>query len=314
MSLDTHPSERDAEEVARVEMGFVGASARRLTGGLGHWVYQVQGDRGDTVVVRLGTRSQKDDFTGAVHWSSTLRPLGVPLPKLLAHGTTGALPFVVLELLPGAELGRVYDSLSSDARRRLAEAVCEIQGKVGKMPPGSGYGYARTPRDVLLTSWGAVIEASLERSRSRIEGAGEVDPVCVDRVSDCARRFADYFADVAPTPFLDDMTTKNVLVDSGKLAGIVDVDWICYGDPLFTIALTRASILNMRAEPDYTDHWCRLLDVTTAQRRAIDFYTALFCVDFLGEFGQSFTGIVQRPEPEKIRRLERLVSDHLSRT
>ena len=41
---------------------------------------------------------------------------------------------------------------------------------------------------------------------------------------------------VPPLPFLDDLTTKNVLVDGGRLSGVVDVDVVCFGDPLATPA------------------------------------------------------------------------------
>jgi len=33
--------------------------------------------------------------------------------------------------------------------------------------------------------------------------------------------------------FLDDLTTKNVIVQDGVLQGVVDFDHVCYGDPLF---------------------------------------------------------------------------------
>ena len=33
-------------------------------------------------------------------------------------------------------------------------------------------------------------------------------------------------------PYLDDVTTKNLLVKDGHISGIIDVDWIGMGDQL----------------------------------------------------------------------------------
>ena len=47
-----------------------------------------------------------------------------------------------------------------------------------------------------------------------------------------------------PICFLDDLTIKNVIVAEGKLQGIVDFDWVCYGDPLYMIALTQTAVVS----------------------------------------------------------------------
>jgi hypothetical protein len=55
------------------------------------------------------------------------------------------------------------------------------------------------------------------------------------------------------------------------------------------------SLINMRADLDYKEHWCEAASVTEQQREVLAFYTALFCVDFMGELGQRFN--MDRPEP-----------------
>jgi aminoglycoside phosphotransferase (APT) family kinase protein len=47
-----------------------------------------------------------------------------------------------------------------------------------------------------------------------------------------------YFSSVQPTYFLDDLTSKNVIVQDGELRGLVDFDVVCYDDPLYWLALT----------------------------------------------------------------------------
>jgi hypothetical protein len=88
------------------------------------------------------------------------------------------------------------------------------------------------------------------------------------------------------------------------LSGIVDVDFVCFGDSLLTTALTHMALINMRSDLDYISYWCEAARVTERQREVLTCYTALFCVDFMSELGQQFNR--ERPAPldrEKARRL-----------
>lgn len=305
------PTEADAAEVVRRVLGIGPESIRRFTTGLAHWVYDVQMPDGSGTVVRLGTPDQGSDFQGALHWSKTLRPLAVPLPALLAHGDYRGKPYLVLERLNGDDLGQVYRSLTSPARRSIAEDICQIQRIVAGLPEGPGYGFIRVPGEPSRKSWSDVIEGSLARSHTRMEAAKLVSPGLGDRVTKYATKFRSYFSRVRPTPFLDDITTKNVLVHAGRLSGIVDVDWLCFGDSLFTVALTRTALLATGDDTEYTDHWCNLLDLTQEQHDAVRFYTALFCVDFMSEFGHRFNQDVHQFDLERLTLLQHILNESL---
>ena len=93
---------------------------------------------------------------------------------------------------------------------------------------------------------------------------------------------------IESTPFLDDTTTKNVLVAEGRLSGIVDVDELCYGDPLLTLGLTRMSLQHAGHDLTYVDAWAEALEATAEARERIRFYAAVFGVGFLAELGQRF--------------------------
>jgi len=115
-----------------------------------------------------------------------------------------------------------------------------------------------------------------------------VDVRHVERVSDRVQAFAPYLRAIEPHPFLDDLTTKNVLVHEGRLSGVVDTDCVCFGDPVFTVALTWMALLSQHLECDYIDYWREQLQLTGGQERALRLYTAVLCVNFLGELGQRF--------------------------
>ncbi len=156
--------------------------------------------------------------------------------------------------------------------------------------------------------------SSLDRSLSCITSVGVFDPAWVQRVRAKVTPWDSYFVGIQPVPFLDDTTTKNVLVHEGHLSGIVDVDEVCFGDPIFTIALTQMALLSSKHDVDYIDMWCDLVELSAEQRRVLNLYTAIFCVDFMGEIGQRFNRTTPLPaDPARIQHLENTLTDLLQR-
>lgn len=290
------PSEVDAFEIAGTVLGRDPASVTRFPTGLQHWVYDVVFESGPGAVVRIAEPENRPQLRGALHWDAQLRPLGIPLPEVL-HADLEmerfAFPFVVLERLPGTDLGDVYDELSQAERAALAREMVELQQRTARLPEASGFGYALDSTGWgLARRWSSVLRGSLRMTRSWIESVGVVDPAWADRAA--ARLEAHGpLDDVRPRAFLHDITTKNVIIDGTRLSGIVDVDSMAFGDPLWTVALTRMSLLASGRSTDYIDAWCDAMEPGTAPRERLDLYTALHGVAFLGEIGQTFN----REEP-----------------
>ncbi len=101
-----------------------------------------------------------------------------------------------------------------------------------------------------------------------------------------------------PICFLDDLTTKNVIVHRRRLSGIVDVDAVSFGDLLIAPALTRMSLLARGWDTEYVDAWLDAMDAGREQRAVLDTYTAWFCVVFLSEIGHAFNQEVAPPVDE----------------
>jgi aminoglycoside phosphotransferase (APT) family kinase protein len=93
---------------------------------------------------------------------------------------------------------------------------------------------------------------------------------------------------IEPTAFLHDATTKNVIVDEGRVTGLVDVDHMAFGDALWAPTLTRMSLLAAHRPTGYADEQIEELSATSDARERADLYTILHCLSFLGELGQAF--------------------------
>jgi len=310
------PTEQDARLLVARALGVKSVSARRFPTGLCHYVYEVELTDGRRVVARLAGPHTQQFLAGGVYWQGLLRPLGVPLAAQLHADLSAPIPHVILERLPGDDLGNVYAQLDDAGKRAVAAGIVDAQIRTSRLPEATGFGHAFSYEDPALSrcqSWLQVITASLERSRRHLKSGGVVDAALVDRISPWLRKFKAHFTRVRPTPFLADTTTKNVIVHHGRLTGIVDVDEVCFGDPLLTAGLTQMSLLALGADTDYVSYWLELLETKAEGRAVTDFYTAVFCADFLSEQGQTFNREHAPVDLEKVALLERILADLLGR-
>jgi hypothetical protein len=313
------PNEDDAARIVRRVLDEPVLSVNRFPTGACHFVYDVVTESGRNVVARISWPENRHFLAGAIYWYSFLKPKGLPLATIISYDLEAVLspfPHMILERLAGEDLGVVYPQLSRAEKKALANEITRLQELTGSLPLGGGFGFVESyESDSFHPTWMDVLHSLLDRSRSRIQAVGIMDVRQVDRVAQKLDNHQSYFAQIAPRCFLDDITTRNVIVHEGKLSGLVDVDFVCFGDNLLTTALTQMSLINTRADLDYIDYWCEAANVTEQQREVLVFYTALFCVDFMGELGQQFNK--DRPESfdrERVRWLNDALDQLLSLT
>lgn len=86
-----------------------------------------------------------------------------------------------------------------------------------------------------------------------------------------------------PVCFLDDITVKNVIVQNGELQVLIDFDCVCYGDPLYWLALTAVGVVSdVGARGQfYIEELKRLWGLTPQQEQVLAFYCALMAQDFV---------------------------------
>lgn len=103
--------------------------------------------------------------------------------------------------------------------------------------------------------------------------------------------------------YLDDISSKNLLVYNGRISGIIDIDWMGTGDKLTFVALTNMALLNLEYDTDYVTYILEEMQVSEIQRKAFLFYTLMYCVDFMGERGMQFMDKTIEVNEQIIRRL-----------
>ena len=273
-----------AIEILNHELGIVPTEISRFTNGYCHSVYHVKSADGECVLRVTGKENEKY-YHGAVKWLSGLSKLDIPVPKIIKHGQYKEVFYVLISFLPGKDLGDVYHSLTDFQKRDIAKELAAIQRKAAGLPAYDRYGDSDSGS---FETWHEFLLSYVNRSYERIKQNGVFDAAICDAVAEVMRGFEDYFAGIKPTPFLDDITTKNVLIHNGKLSGIVDVDYICYGDALKVVGLANMALLATQADTVYIDYWLSEIGADETQRKAVTLYTLLTCIDFMSEQGMQF--------------------------
>ena len=251
-------------------------TAERCGMGQGNYVYIIEyPDR--KYVVRCSRENHA--YENTVYWLERLSSLDLPVPKVIAKGRFEEYEYMILSYLEGKDLGLVYPQLREADKKAIAKEVVQIQNKVASLKID----------DIEENwSWCAFIDAMLDRSRKRIVQNGYFDAGKVERLKSGMESLRAYFADIKPIAYLDDISSKNLLIHEGHLSGIIDIDWIGIGDKLTFAALTNMALLNMEQDTNYVNYILEELQLTDLEKKAFLFYTLMYCVDFMGERGMRF--------------------------
>jgi hypothetical protein len=216
------PSEKDVAVLVQAAIGELPVSIKRFQMGLTHYVYDIQTSSERRLVARFALPGQTDELMAGVYWSTILRPIGVPLPEIYFEDFRAGLtayPSLLLERLPGTDLWHVYHELNYNEKLELAEKIVEIQEKVCHLQSGQGYGYVtHLDGPYPFRCWREVVADSIDQSRRRISDIGIFNPNHADRVQEYLPVFRAYFDNVPAHLFLDDTTTKNVIIHNSKFS------------------------------------------------------------------------------------------------
>lgn len=284
-----------AADVCKNIFGEAPTHIKRFSTGLGNYVFHIKIGTIDYVF-----RCGEQPYHQTLHYLTELQALGLPVARVIANGLHQGLYYMIVTYLEGRELGDIYPSLSEAEKQTIAQEVVRIQTRAAQLQPSG------------TCNWPQWVNDMLKRTRTRITANGYFDPELVDRLFPIALRLRNYFETLSPRVYLDDITTKNLLIQNGHVSGIIDVDWLEYGDPLTFAALTNMALLNLEYDTTYVSYLLDQMQITPEQHRAFQFYTLMFCVDFMGERGTTFVGRTVPVNREIIDRLNRIYTQLLA--
>ena len=237
--------------------------------------------------VMVRTNERAEVFAGTARNLTILAGLGLPVLRVIASDLSKArypFAYMILEKIPGRDLRYELPSRTPTQMTRVAARIVGYQRTVATLPHGAGFGWVPIGERAPFTSWRQLVQAERDKRTSGVQDAELVR--WERRVRGLARSLDPYLRQVVPTCFLDDVTTKNVIIQDGELQGLVDFDVVCYGDPLYTVGLTATAVVSDvgTRELFYVEELCRCWGLTDQQRRVVAFYAVSFALDFMRRF------------------------------
>lgn len=230
------------------------------------------------------THSNPNTYKYTKHNITQLKNIGLPVPQILAidqSKTKFSFTFMVMEKIPGEDLKYQLPSMNFQQMTILAEQIVQIQRTVSTLHHGKGYGYVEIGGIGPYSNWFDFFVSECEHI--------EYNELSIfhskwkSRISQQIILLEPYLRQIQPICFLDDITIKNVIVENGKLQGLIDFDCVCYGDSLYWLALTIVTIISDLSEREfwYTKELIRLLGLSLVQEKALKLYSANMAVQFL---------------------------------
>ena len=269
-------------------------SIKRCAVGQGNYVFIVECSK-TKYVVRCSMECSA--YKDTVYWLEQLASIEIPVPKIIAKGTSGEYEYLILSYIEGEDIGLIYSQLSDAEKREIAREIVHIQNKVATL---------KLKNIDPQWTWRSEINYILKRAKERIAKNGYFEAEKADRLWKSAEKLDGYFSGIEPIAYLDDVSTKNLLIYNGRISGIIDIDWIGTGDKLTYVAMTNMALLNMECDTDYVKYILDEMKLSDIQKKAFLFYTLMFCVDFMGERGMQFMDKFVEVNAQVIDRLNSL--------
>lgn len=160
--------------------------------------------------------------------------------------------------------------------------MVEIQNLTKALPAGLSYGISDSYENVTeFKSWHDFLSHRLHLFKKIIGEGGIFDVNQVEKAISISDNMIEIFHGILATPFLWDASERNVIVYNGKISGIVDVDEVCFGDPLFVLGLTYVALENDGHDTLYTDYWADALNMDKKAKLRLAFYRLFYIIVFM---------------------------------
>ena len=247
----------------------------RCSVGIANYVFIVS-----TANEKFVLRCSKDEnaYKDTVYWLNRLSVCEIPIPIVLSEGKYKDYSYLILSYIRGDDIGNVYCKLNDSEKKQIAKEVVKIQRKVSRLDI----------HEDMEWTWNCFVDKMLNRAEKRIKRKNYFDFNKIYIIKKLQQEIQEYLDKVPIAPYLYDISTKNLLIYEGNVSGIIDIDWMGFGDMLTFVALTRVSLLNMDLDTKYIDYLLDEIRPNTIEYKAFIFYCLIYCVDFMGEIGMQF--------------------------
>ncbi|MBX2815650.1 MAG: aminoglycoside phosphotransferase family protein [Saprospiraceae bacterium] len=256
--------------------------------GLCNEVYELRFDASACI---LRMNAQKDQIYGTHLHLPLFQQLQIRTPEIIAEDYSKVdFPFCyqVQTKLEGQDLGLVIDGLEDGQLTAIAESVSTVLRKFNALPKDATFLKQKgLPYSFDVDIWKRVVERknNLTETNQKVGILNEEVLNIYDAIIDDHQ---EYFRQVKPGLFYDDINYKNVMVHEGRFNGIVDLDFLSIGDYVDAIGAMQACWFGQEAGGFYVSEMVRLLQLTPKEAEMVHVYAILHLILWSMEEGRQF--------------------------
>ena len=255
--------------------------AQRITTGRKNFVVAITTPNNE-FVIRMTTKERKITYEAAIYWQNKLLPLGVPLAKFIATDLEeqySPYPTLIMQRAPGDDLCNVYKNLSVVTKQRLAQQMVNIHRKTEDLASGYQYGFANSyEQGDKYKSWYEFLLARLELCEQSLSKTAVFPSDTISKILAIANKLQADLRAVPAKPFMWDTSERNVMIEQDRITAIIDVDNMCFGDPLFVLGLTYVALESLGFDIIYPDNWAALLNLDRNAQLRLQFYRLFYTI------------------------------------
>lgn len=261
----------------------------KMTTGLINEVYKVTLNK-QTVIIRMNNR--QTNMIGSELNIPLFKQVGITVPSLLySDYTKKYIPYVyqILTMIDGVDLGKVIETLNSAQLENLAKTISEVIDKIENIPSVNRYGLLCEGNiEAMFSTWQEYIEQYLHEGVQRAKHLKTIDDEIISFIQTLPQKYSEYFSTVKPTPYYEDMCSKNVMIENGIFSGLVDLDYLSFGDYLDAFGRIYASWNGKTYGDSYLNYLYEIRNLTTFQKNMVLIYGLMHKFNWSSENGVQF--------------------------
>lgn len=226
------------DEVVRKAIGAAPAERERIIKGEVNEVYGVKIDGGREIIVRISRGSEAESQFQKEGWAiEQAAKAGVPVPHVLLveplQVEDQTLGVSVEERLPGLPLDELADRLSGSELAKILQRAGALLSQIHSIRT-EGFGELdKKGRGERASIAFMFSEESLDPQELLVAArTASLNPDVIERAVRILEKYQEHYPPVAPHLLHGDFAPKHILIDDGKITGIIDFENAHGGDPV----------------------------------------------------------------------------------